>query len=246
LQPFLTDMVRIPAGTFTMGTDKEGRGDGPAHKVKITKAFYIDRNEVTQDVYAACVDEGSCTANKNVHAGETIESNWGCNTLKDTPRHPANCVDREQAEKFCGYASKRLPTEAEWEYAARGTDGREYPWGNNPPTTCTMSALLGMAGECRERKGTSEVGHTVDGRSPFGALDMSGNVWEWVSDGYEPYPSAEVSDPSVALTPQTRGVLRGGSWDYAPTSAKTTYRLPFQANIGNISTGFRCARDAHD
>ena len=246
-QPFLTDMVRVPAGRFVMGTSQAGRrGDGPPHPVTITKAFYIDRTEVTAEMYFACVEEGACTPSR-VHADNVVETTLGCNTAKDQPRHPANCVDRFQAERFCAYAQKRLPTEAEWEYAARGTDGREYPWGNTPPTTCTMAVLSGLAGDCRDRKGTSEVGGTADGRSPFGALDMAGNVWEWVADGHEPYPAQEVTDPQVALAaPHAKGVLRGGSWDYAPTSAKSTYRYPFQANVGNISTGFRCARDAHD
>ena len=185
-QPFLTDMVRVPAGTFMMGTDKGGRGDGPAHRVTITKAFYIDRTEVTAAMYATCVDEGTCTPNR-VHAD------------KDQARHPANCVDRLQAERFCSYAQKRLPTEAEWEYAARGTDGREYPWGNSAPTSCATAILSGLAGDCRDRKGTSEVGGTSDGRSSFGALDMAGNVWEWVLDGHEPYPARDVTDPKAPL-----------------------------------------------
>jgi formylglycine-generating enzyme required for sulfatase activity/serine/threonine protein kinase len=252
LPPFLTDMVRVPAGTFTMGTDKEDRGDGPAHTVRITKAFYIDRTEVTAEMYSACVEEGSCTPNR-VHPltkageGDSVEAASGCNTGKDQPRHPINCVDRVQAERFCTYAQKRLPTEAEWEYAARGADGREYPWGDTPPTTCSMANLSGLTGDCRDRKGTGEVGKTAPGRSPFGALDMAGNVWEWVADGYEPYPTGERTDPRGALTaPSAKGVLRGGSWDQPPTSAKATYRFPLAADIGNIGTGFRCARDAQD
>jgi formylglycine-generating enzyme required for sulfatase activity/serine/threonine protein kinase len=246
LQPFLTDMVRVPAGKFTMGTDREGRGDGPAHPVTITKAFYVDRTEVTAEMYYACIEEGSCTPNR-VHADNIVESGWGCNTGKDNPRHPINCVDRAQAERFCTYAQKRLPTEAEWEYAARGADAREFPWGNTQPASCSTAVLQGLQGECRERKGTSEVGTAADGRSAFGALDMAGNVWEWVADGFEPYAPGPVTDPRPALSaPHAKGILRGGSWDYSPSSAKTTYRYPFQASIGNISTGFRCARDAHD
>ena len=245
VQPFLTDMARVPPGTFVMGTDKEGKGDGPAHRVTITKAFYIDRTEVPVESYATCVEEGACTPAR-VHAGDIVETTWGCNTVKDRPRHPANCVDRAQAAAYCQFAQKRLATEAEWEYAARGTDGREWPWGNAPPTTCATAILMVSSGACRDHKGTWEIGTTADGKSPFGALDMAGNVWEWVADGYEPYPQGEVTDPVVAVPPNGRGVLRGGSWDYAPTSAKTTYRLPFAANAGNASTGFRCARDAHD
>jgi formylglycine-generating enzyme required for sulfatase activity len=104
-----------------------------------------------------------------------------------------------------------------------------------------------MVGDCGDRKGTWEIGTTAEGKTPFGALDMAGNVWEWVADGYDAYPTGdggEVVDPKPALQPTGKGVLRGGSWDYSVTSAKTTYRLPFSATSGNVSTGVRCARDA--
>lgn len=253
VRPFLADMVRVPAGTFVMGSDHDGKGEKPPHAVTLTHAFYIDRTEVRADAYAACVEEGTCRAN-SVHAGDVVESTWGCNTAKERPMHPANCVDREQAEKYCASVRKRLPTEAEWEYAARGADAREYPWGNTAPTKCTMAILSGMTGDCGDRKGTWEVGTTADGKSAFGALDMAGNVWEWVADGYDAYPApvggasdgggAPLVDPRAPLAPAGRGVLRGGSWDYSVTSAKTTYRLPFAPGSGNVSTGFRCARDA--
>jgi formylglycine-generating enzyme required for sulfatase activity len=107
-----------------------------------------------------------------------------------------------------------------------------------------------MIGECGERKGTWEVGTTTDGKTPFGALDMAGNVWEWVADGWDAYPGSDgadagdVVDPKLPFQPGAKGILRGGSWDYSVTSAKTTYRLPFSATSGNVSTGVRCARDA--
>jgi serine/threonine-protein kinase len=248
VKPFLADMLKVPAGKLTMGSDHDGKGEKPPHAVVLTHAFYIDRTEVRADAYAACVEDGACSAN-SVHTGEVIESIWGCNTAKERSKHPANCVDRAQAEKYCAFARKRLPTEAEWEYTARGTDGRDYPWGNAAPTKCTQAILTGMAGECGDRKGTWEVGTTADGKSPFGALDMAGNVWEWVADGYEPYPGADggapasTTDPKVALTANGKGVLRGGSWDYGIPSAKVVYRLPFNPAAGNVSTGFRCARD---
>jgi len=249
VMPFLADMVKVPAATFVMGSDHDGKGEKPAHAVKLTHAFYMDRIEVRADAYAACVEEGACPVNR-VHAGELVETAYGCNTDKERPTHPANCIDRMQASSYCAFVRKRLPTEAEWEYAARGSDGREFPWGNTPPTTCAMAILTGMAGACGDRKGTWEVGTTADGKSAFGALDMAGNVWEWVADGWDAYPtaaadggSAPVVDPKTTLQPTGRGILRGGSWDYSVTSAKVTYRLPFAAASGNVSIGFRCARD---
>jgi len=241
--PFTTDMIRIPAGKLTMGSDRDGKTSLPAHAVTLSHAYYIDRTEVRADAYAACVRDGACTANR-VHAGDVVESTWGCNTEQDRPTHPANCVDRAQAEAYCAYVKKRLPTEAEWEHAARGSDGREYPWGTEAPTSCAQAVVSGVAGECSDRKGTLPTGTAIAGASAFGLLDMAGNVWEWVADGYEPYPSSAVVDPKVPLGAGGRGVLRGGSWDYAATSAKSTYRLPFQASSGNVSIGFRCARDA--
>jgi formylglycine-generating enzyme required for sulfatase activity len=243
VRPFPTDMLRVPAGAFVMGTDKEGKGDGPAHRVVLTHAFYIDRTEVTTSAYAACVAKGACSP-VGVHSGDVVETTWGCNADKDRPNHPVNCVDRAQSARFCASLGKRLPTEAEWEYAARGDGLRAYPWGNEEPSDCEQAVLPGVKGACGEKKGTSDVASTPLGKSPVGAFDMAGNVWEWVSDGYEPYPSGEVTDPAVAPKTGSRGILRGGSWDYSPTSARTTYRLPFQASSGNVSIGFRCARFA--
>jgi formylglycine-generating enzyme required for sulfatase activity/serine/threonine protein kinase len=256
VMPFLADMVRVPPGMFVMGSDHDGKGEKPAHHVLMTRAFYMDRTEVRADAYAACVADGACSLNK-VHAGDLVESVFGCNTDKERPKHPANCIDRAQAEKYCAFVKKRLPTEAEWEYAARGNDGREFPWGSTVPTRCTQAILTGMSGECGERKGTWEVATTIDGKSAFGALDMAGNVWEWVADGWDAYPAAAavdagatdaspraILDPRSPLVPTGKGILRGGSWDYSVSSAKTTYRLPFAATSGNVSTGVRCARDA--
>ena len=243
------DMIKVPAGTFVMGSDHDGKGEKPPHSVRLTHAFYIDRTEVRAEEYARCVSDGACSTSK-VHAGDLVETVWGCNTEKERPKHPANCVDRIQAEKYCAFVEKRLPTEAEWEYAARGTDGREFPWGNTAPTSCTQAVLTGMTGPCGTRKGTWEAGTTADGKSFFGALDMAGNVWEWVADGWDTYPNADagggaaIVDPRTPLAKNGKGVLRGGSWDYSVTSAKTTYRLPLPALNGNASTGFRCARDA--
>jgi formylglycine-generating enzyme required for sulfatase activity len=245
VQPFLTDMVRVPAGSFTMGSDKYDKNERPAHTVTLTYAFYIDRNEVTAEAYAKCVEEKECTPNR-VHSGDVVETAYGCNTAQSNPRHPVNCVDRVQAEKYCAWVAKRLPTEAEWEYAARGSDGRDYPWGNDPPQSCDKAVIVGMAGPCQEnRKGTWEVGSTVAGKSPFGALDMAGNVWEWVADGYAEYAAGDATDPKTPPPAAgARGVLRGGSYDYSVQAARTSFRFAFSATSAHVGIGFRCARDA--
>jgi eukaryotic-like serine/threonine-protein kinase len=241
-------MVAVPAASFLMGSDKDGAAEKPAHRVTITRPFFLDRTEVTAKDYATCVRTKSCTLNR-VHTGDKeagAAANTACNTgfARATERHPVNCIDQEQATQYCRAAGKRLPTEAEWELAARGTDGRPYPWGSNPPTTCWMAIVTTAraSGSCT-RKGTWEVGTTADGKSPFGAFDMAGNVWEWVADGWEVYPTSEVTDPQVPPN-AARGILRGGSWDYSAASAKSTSRLALGRSSAHLSTGFRCAMPA--
>jgi formylglycine-generating enzyme required for sulfatase activity len=238
--PVPEDMVKIPAGTFTMGNDKAGPGDRPAHTVTL-KAFLVDKTEVTAGAYAACVTSGACTA-RNVHSKKgSSASVYGCNTEQERGNHPANCVDREQAEAYCAFANKRLPTEAEWEYAARGPEDREYPWGNGAPTSCAQATVSGIGGECGQRKGTLPVGSASEGASAFGVLDMAGNVFEWVADGYSPYTADPATDPSVPLG-NKKGIIRGGSWDYSAVATKATLRTSWVADAGNASIGFRCAR----
>ena len=234
-------MVYVAPATFTMGSDQNDANETPAHKVTISKGFFLDKTEVRAGEYAVCVRDGGCTKN-HLKIGEK-EIFSGCNQgdVLETSRHPVNCIDQDQAAQYCKSVGKRLPTEAEWELAARGTDGRTYPWGNAKPTTCWMAIVGGVSGACA-RKGTWEVGTTADGRSPVGAFDMAGNVWEWVGDGYEMYPKSDVTDPFVPPT-GSRGVLRGGSWDYSVSAARTTSRLPLSRTSAQISTGFRCAKD---
>jgi len=243
------DMVLVPAASFTMGHEKEGRTEKPAHKVVISRGFYLDRMEVTAGDYAKCVAAKKCTGT-NVHGpdvGESEAQKWApfCTGLDGTKaRHPINCVDRAQAANYCAFVGKRLPTEAEWEYAARGTDERLYPWGNDAPT-CTMANLSRNKGECAGRpQGTMEVGSFPDAKSPFGALDLIGNVWEWVADEWDPdvYKQPNQKDPLVKKG--EKGVLRGASWDYSASVAKATFRLSFDKTRGHVSTGMRCARSA--
>ncbi|MEO8796646.1 MAG: SUMF1/EgtB/PvdO family nonheme iron enzyme, partial [Polyangiaceae bacterium] len=234
-------MVYVEAAHFRMGSDTNDANEKPAHEVTVRKAYFLDKTEVAAADYAACVHAGACTKNHLKLGDKDVTT--GCNQGGDleTARHPVNCIDQDQANTYCKSVGKRLPTEAEWELAARGTDGRMYPWGNDKPTTCWMAIVGGVSGACA-RKGTWEVGTTVDGRSPVGAFDMAGNVWEWVADGYEAYPKSDITDPFVPAT-GSRGVLRGGSWDYSMGAARTTSRLALSRSVAQISTGFRCAKD---
>jgi len=243
------DMVLVPAGRFTMGHANAGKTEKPAHTVIITKAFYLDKTEVTAGEYAKCVGARKCLAS-SVHGPGVTDSivakfSPQCTgTDSAGARKPINCIDFAQAEAYCAFAGKRLPTEAEWEYAARGTDERVYPWGNTNPT-CLMGNFGRNAGECASRpRGTTEVGAFPEYASPFGVLDMSGNVWEWVADAFDPeaYTQEPRTDPLVNK-PGDNGVLRGGSWDFSASVAKTTFRLKFDRHMGQVSTGVRCAKN---
>ncbi|WP_437950221.1 bifunctional serine/threonine-protein kinase/formylglycine-generating enzyme family protein [Sorangium sp. So ce296] len=243
------DMVRVPAGRFTMGSAKGGKSERPPHEVTLTRAFDLDRTEVTVAAYQRCVDAGRCTPS-GLHGPRAsdadVEQRGALCTAADPAKaqHPISCVDQAQAAAYCAFVGKRLPTEAEWEYAARGADGREYPWGNEPPG-CAHAVVSRPAGQgCGALgKGTQEVGSATAGASASGALDMAGNVWEWVADGWDPgaYAKGAQTDPQVPAT-GSKGVLRGGSWDFSASTAKSTFRLAFDREAGDVSTGFRCAR----
>ncbi|MDC0677691.1 bifunctional serine/threonine-protein kinase/formylglycine-generating enzyme family protein [Sorangium atrum] len=243
------DMVRVPAGRFTMGSEKGGKSERPPHDVTLTRAFDVDRTEVTVAAYQRCVEAGRC-APSGLHGPRAtdadVEQRGALCTAADPAKsqHPISCVDQAQAAAYCAFVGKRLPTEAEWEYAARGADGREYPWGNEAPG-CAHAIVSRPPGQgCGGRgKGTQEVGSAKAGASPSGALDMAGNVWEWVADGWDPgvYARGAQTDPQVPAT-GSRGVLRGGSWDFSASTAKATFRLAYDREAGDVSTGFRCVR----
>ena len=235
-------MVFVPNGTFTMGSD-EGRGsEKPQRKVTLSRSFFIDKTEVSSANYQRCVSAGACQA-ASIHgpaagAKAVAELSHRC-TGGDPARssHPINCVDLAQAEAYCRWQNKRLPTDAEWEYAARGTDGRNYPWGEGY-SGCSQADVGGCA------NGTVAVGTRANNESPFGAMDMAGNVWEWVADGCDDAPAerAGTTDPHLPAS-KTLGVLRGGSWDFSAPYARTFSRLKFSAASGHVSTGVRCAKD---
>jgi formylglycine-generating enzyme required for sulfatase activity len=239
-------MVYVPPGTFSMGNGA-APPRGPARQVRISRGFFIDRYEASVGEYRACIKAKRCTRS-GIHGPrptqEEIEKYTEfCTGIE--PGHdgmPISCIDHAQATAYCAFRNKRLPTEAEWEYAARGSDGRAYPWGNDPPARCSTAVISGLC----PATGPRAVGlRDPSSASPFGAFDMSGNVWEWVKDAYDPQAhtvSAPV-DPLVRGVGE-RGVLRGGSWDFAPTHARTWHRQPFDRREGHVGTGVRCAADA--
>lgn len=252
-------MVSIPGGTFEMGSSFGGEADErPVTRVTLS-GYCLDRTEVTVRAYAQCVSAGSCQAQDSVSwSGITEEQrrqfNPTCNFRhSDRGEHPMNCVDWTQADAYCRWRGGRLPTEAEWEYAARGTDGRTYPWGNQAPGSRLLNAC---DASCRRAfpnffvmfesddgwATTAPVGSYPSGASPFGVQDMAGNVWEWVSDWYGTYPGGSTSNPRGAYQGSSR-VNRGGGWgSVVPSWVRAADRGGVgQANRDNI-LGFRCAR----
>lgn len=226
-----SDMVAIPAGTFLMGSTDGKPDERPVHSVHVA-SFCMDRTEVTVDKYGPCASGASGGASGCTYATPSSQDAPFCNlTRTDLPpaiagTHPINCVSRLDAEVYCSLADKRLPTEQEWEYAARGSDGRTYPWGNAEPT----SQLC-----WQQTAGTCPVGSVSGGTSPFGLYDMGGNVHEWVSGGY--------SETYTAPLSTTLGVLRGGSWNskLAP-DVRSPARTPTEPTYHGSAAGFRCAR----
>jgi serine/threonine protein kinase len=190
--------------------------------------FLLDVEEVDTAHYQGCVQAGSCTQSSLVTSdpvlGKSDAYRGLCNErYADRGRHPINCVSRAQATAYCRWLGKRLPTEAEWEFAARGGTTRLYPWGDAAPETCEMAVVSGLC--TRNPVATRPAGsRQSSAQSAQGLADLSGNVWEWVSDGVE------------------RGVLRGGGWDYAADRATTSARLEADPAHADVSMGFRCAR----
>lgn len=224
-------MVGVPGGKFKRGSTSRSN-EQPVREISVS-SFCIDKTEVTAGAYEDCVRGGGCTAAKT---GGTCTYD-----VSGKRAHPINCVDWNQAVAYCKWAGKRLPTEAEWEKAARGTDSRTYPWGEDEPD-CNYAVVYDGGYGCG-RGETWPVGSKAAGASPYGALDMTGNVWEWVNDGYDPeyYADAPLSDPRGPLSGSFRAI-RGGSWCSGGVDLRAASRFYGPPDADSADLGIRCAR----
>ena len=231
------DMVFVPAGEFLMGDERGEEDERPARRVYLD-AFFIDRTEVTQEAYAACVKAGVCRPPARYND-------------PSSPRHPVVGVSHEDATTYCRFMGRRLPTEAEWEKAARGTDGRRFPWGNEEDCSRANYGNYQGEGMCAAMNPGHpiEVGSRPKGQSPYGAEDMAGNVWEWVQDAYEfdAYKRMPRTNPKGPARGEGR-VLRGGACCSMFVLPRAANRLRFDPTYRDADIGFRCAlsaRSAH-
>ncbi len=218
-------MRLVLAGEFTMGSEGGSSDEKPVHQVYLD-AFYMDIYEVTNALYKICVKSNSCSRPKNV----------GSYDDPDYEDRPVDYVDWYQAKTYCEWRKADLPTEAQWEKAARGTDGRTYPWGEG--LDCYKANYQG----CTEN--ITSVGSYKSGKSPYDIYDMAGNVWEWTADWYSGtyYQDSPFKNPLGPDTGQYR-VLRGGSWISDSDSVRSTYRGWDFPTYSGYYIGFRCVRD---
>jgi len=256
-----TIFVKIPAGEFWMGSCP-GNGEEdehPQHKVNLDE-YYIAKYEVTNEQFEKFIIETGykTDAEKNeygfVYNGYKWESktnvNWRYYYSKSRERHPVVMISWNDAKAYCDWAGLQLPTEAEWEKAARGTNEREYPWGNEwSPSKC--AALGTDIGLLRSKPGymdmggghsTIPVGHFIDGVSPYGCYDMAGNAWEWCADRYDScyYSSSQYCNPTGPLTGGYH-VLRGGSWQAVSWNCRSAFRIWSVPHFQRSIYGFRVA-----
>jgi hypothetical protein len=225
-----TDVVPfivIPNGAFTMGCDSRGSCDvdeRPEHEVFVSE-FEIMSTEVPEWLYLQCVNQGACSS---------PSGSWSPPENSSTP---VTNVSWHQANGMCAWLSMRLPTEAEWEKAARGSDGRLFPSGNSEPS-CNDAVTASCGGSA------ASVGNTAGDRSPFGVLDMGGNAREWTEDWYDAdyYESSPSNDPTGASA-GSKKIQRGGSYGGAAADARATNRTPVSPSSSSLTVGFRCVRD---
>ena len=263
-------MVYVPGGAFEMGSDDAAlerarrmcieystdaataratcsrrafEDEHPAHRVSIT-GFWLDRTEVTNASYRRCVAAGACTP--PVERGSYTHASYYDDPLYDG--YPVIWVTWQQAAGYCAWAGGRLPTEAEWEYAARGSQGRLFPWGDAFDGTrlnyCDARCTAGP-NDRRSDDGyedTAPAGHYPDGASWCGALDTAGNVREWVADWYGKYPAARQTYPTGPPSGESR-IPRGGSWLDLPDDIRSANRGANAPDYTRHKVGFRCAEN---
>jgi serine/threonine-protein kinase len=229
--------VYVPAGEFSMGSAAGPPDQQPVHTLFLD-SFWLDRIEVTNTMYALCVEAGGCSPPLETRSITRA-------SYYDEPafaEYPVLFVNWPQARAYCEWAGRRLPTEAEWEKAARGTDQRPYPWGSEPPSAGRLNWAGAGLGD------TVAVGQYPSGASPYGALEMAGNASEWVFDYYDPayYAASPAENPTGPAQTGCPGgecrVLRGGNWNSRDDEAAATFRLFYGPNDSRDAFGIRCAQ----
>jgi formylglycine-generating enzyme required for sulfatase activity len=245
-------MALVSEGEFTMGSDvdtvlaecqKYKRhcepddfiDEEPLHQIYLD-AYYIDKYEVTNALYKACVGEGFCGPPQENGSYDRVH--YYDNSEFDN--YPVISVDWNQAKTYCEWRGTQLPTEAQWEKAARGPDGRTYPWGEGPD--CSKANYKGCQSD------TAVVGGYESGISPYGLYDMAGNVWEWVADWYSDayYQSSPLSNPLGPESGELKlKIFRGGSWAKDEISLRSAHRGWLAASLWSNLVGLRCARDVY-
>ena len=263
-------MALVEGGDFYMGSSdlKALDNEKPSHSVSIG-TYCIDLTEVTVEAYKACSDVGKCPPAGRENAFDGLDEPLKkitdplCNIREPSAKasHPINCVDWEMAANYCAKAGGHLPTEAEWEYAARGPDGRAYPWGDDAPGAHFLNACGSecMAWGKKNRAAgqvtfaamypgddgfanTAPVGSFPEGRSRFGLSDVVGNVWEWTGDFYAQYTKDAQKDPTGPKSGEEGRVARGGAWNGGdPSWVRPTFRFHFAPGSRSYGVGFRCA-----
>lgn len=262
-------LVYVPAGTFTMGIDyEEARAvqamckkysganaisvcqpgsftnEQPAHAVSLA-GFWLDQTEVTNGRYRQCAAAGACTLPAEL-GSNSRESYYPDPAFAN---YPVVWITRDQAAEYCAWVGGRLPTEAEWEYAARGPESLTFPWGNEFDGSrlnyCDVNCPVGLADPEYDDgyADTAPVGSYPGGASWVGALDLAGNVREWVADWFSYYPADAQSNPTGPVEGQSR-IPRGGSWLDIPADARSSNRGENEPNYTRHKVGFRCAHDA--
>jgi len=221
------DFVYVSGGEFRMGSEEEDDDAQPVHLVRVSP-FWIGKYEVTREQYERFMKE----------TGHAKPAQWTNKLLAGSPSQPVIGVTWDDAAAYCRWAGGRLPTEAEWEFAARGTSPRRYPWGDQEPdpTRAVFHLDVGFGG-------TKPVGGAKQGASPCGALDMAGNAFEWCSDWYGPryYAESPRDNPPGPTTGEQR-VIRGGAWISLPDACRATARGKYPPGSRSVLVGFRVAR----